>query len=88
MFSQKQNNTTNTGAQATVATKHYPLQLFLVLGVGRSDVRNRVNAIERKCRNGKNSTKIKWSLGLDRCTPGYKVLVKTNREKIRIKAGR
>ena len=31
---------------------------------------------------------IEWSLGLNRCTPGYIVLAETNRKKIRIKAGR
>ena len=31
---------------------------------------------------------IKWTLGLDRCTPGYIVLAETNREKIRIIARR
>ena len=31
---------------------------------------------------------IKWTLGLDRCTPSYIVLAETNREKIRIKARR
>ena len=31
---------------------------------------------------------IKWTLGLDPCTPGYIVLAETNREKIRVKTGR
>ena len=31
---------------------------------------------------------IKWSLGLDRCALNYIVFAETNREKIRIEAGR
>ena len=31
---------------------------------------------------------IKWSVGLNRCTPGYIVLAETNKGRIRIKAGR
>ena len=36
----------------------------------------------------RNVEYIKWSLGLDRCMPGYIVLAETIREKIPIKAGR
>ena len=45
--------------------------------------------MDRKCENGKNSTKVyQMVTRLDRCTPGYIGLSETNREKIRIKAGR
>ena len=31
---------------------------------------------------------IEWSLGLDRCTPDYIIFAETNRQEIRIRAGR